>query len=68
MVQNSTVPVIETGTGNRHIYVDETADFEMALNIIENAKTQRIGVCNACESLVDIEALQRSFFRCWQLS
>lgn len=52
VVENSTVPVIETGTGNCHIYVDETADFDMALDIIMNAKTQRIGVCNACESLV----------------
>lgn len=52
VVQNSTVPVIETGTGNCHIYVDEFADMEMAVNIIENAKTQRYGVCNACESLV----------------
>ncbi len=52
VVQNSTVPVIETGTGNCHIYVDEYADMEMAVNIIENAKTQRYGVCNACESLV----------------
>ena len=52
VVANSTVPVIETGTGNCHIYVDETADFDMALDIIMNAKTQRIGVCNACESLV----------------
>ena len=52
VVENSTVPVIETGTGNCHIYVDESADFDMALDIIENAKTQRIGVCNACESLV----------------
>lgn len=52
VVENSTIPVIETGTGNCHIYVDETADFSMALDIIENAKTQRIGVCNACESLV----------------
>ena len=52
VVENSTVPVIETGAGNCHIYVDETADFSMALDIIENAKTQRIGVCNACESLV----------------
>ena len=50
VVQNSTVPVIETGTGNCHIYVDETADFDMALDILFNAKTQRIGVCNACES------------------
>lgn len=52
VVENSTIPVIETGTGNCHIYVDETADFTMALDIIFNAKTQRIGVCNACESLV----------------
>ena len=52
VVENSTVPVIETGTGNCHIFVDETADFKMALDIIFNAKTQRIGVCNACESLV----------------
>ncbi len=52
VVENSTVPVIETGTGNCHIFVDESADFNMALDIIENAKTQRIGVCNACESLV----------------
>lgn len=52
IVQNSTIPVIETGTGNCHIYVDEFADIDMAANIIYNAKTQRIGVCNACESLV----------------
>jgi glutamate-5-semialdehyde dehydrogenase len=52
VVDNSTVPVIETGTGNCHVYVDEYADFDMALDIIENAKTQRLGVCNACESLV----------------
>lgn len=52
VVNNSTVPVIETGTGNCHIYVDESADIDMAANIINNAKTQRIGVCNACESLV----------------
>ena len=51
-MRNSTVPVIETGSGNCHIYVDESADIEMAANIIFNAKTQRIGVCNACESLV----------------
>lgn len=52
VVNNSTIPVIETGTGNCHIYVDETADLEMAIDIIFNAKTQRIGVCNACESIV----------------
>lgn len=52
VVEKSTVPVIETGTGNCHVYVDEYADIEMAASIIENAKTQRLGVCNACESLV----------------
>lgn len=52
VVNNSTIPVIETGTGNCHIYVDEGADLKMAEDIIFNAKTQRIGVCNACESLV----------------
>ena len=52
VVNNSTIPVIETGTGNCHIFVDASADFDMALNIIENAKTQRTGVCNACESLL----------------
>lgn len=58
VVENSTIPVIETGTGNCHIYVDETADIDMAVNIIFNAKTQRIGVCNACESLVIHEQIK----------
>lgn len=52
VVKNATVPVIETGTGNCHIYVDESAKEKMAIDIILNAKTQRIGVCNAAESLV----------------
>ena len=52
VVNQSTIPVIETGTGNCHIYVDESADLTMAVNIIMNAKTQRVGVCNACESLL----------------
>ncbi len=52
VVENSTIPVIETGTGNCHTYVDKDADIDMAIAIIMNAKTQRIGVCNACESLV----------------
>ncbi len=52
VVENSTIPVIETGTGNCHIYVDEEANLTKAVNIINNAKTQRISVCNACESLV----------------
>lgn len=52
IVENATVPVIETGTGNCHIYIDKSADMEKALPIIKNAKIQRLGVCNACESLV----------------
>lgn len=52
VVENSTVPVIETGSGNCHVYVDKYADIKMAAEIIFNAKTQRISVCNACESLV----------------
>lgn len=60
VVENSTIPVIETGTGNCHIYVDEEADFDMAISIIMNAKTQRIGVCNACESLVIHEKIKDS--------
>lgn len=51
-VENASVPVIETGTGNCHIYVDKNADLDMARDIIFNAKTSRPGVCNACESLV----------------
>lgn len=51
-VQNATVPCIETGTGICHIYVDEAADLEMAVNIINNAKTSRPSVCNACEVCV----------------
>lgn len=61
VVENSTVPVIETGTGNCHIYVDESADFEMAINIIINAKTQRVSVCNACESLIVHRAIAKDF-------
>lgn len=58
VVENSTIPVIETGTGNCHVYVDEEADIDMAISIIMNAKTQRIGVCNACESLVIHEKIK----------
>lgn len=61
VVKNATVPVIETGTGNCHIYVDESADFQMAADIIFNAKTQRISVCNACESLVIHKNIVDSF-------
>ena len=52
VVENSTVPVIETGVGNCHVYVDSTADTEMAANIIYNAKTSRPSVCNAIETIL----------------
>ncbi len=61
VVNQATIPVIETGTGNCHVYVDETADFKMAAEIILNAKTQRISVCNACESLVIHKAVVDTF-------
>ena len=61
VVENSTIPVIETGTGNCHIFVDEDADLEKAIPIIINAKTQRIGVCNACESLLIHEKIAERF-------
>ncbi len=51
-VEQSTIPIIETGTGNCHVYIDEFADFAKAVNIVFNAKTQRYSVCNACESIV----------------
>jgi len=61
VVENSTIPVIETGTGNCHVYVDKEADLDMAADIIYNAKTQRIGVCNACESLVVHRDVREAF-------
>lgn len=61
VIENSTIPVIETGIGNCHVYVDEYADFTMALDIIDNAKTQRLGVCNTCESLVIHEKVSKEF-------
>ena len=61
VVNQSTIPVIETGTGNCHIYVDESADLDMALDIIFNAKTQRIGVCNACESTLVHRKIAKEF-------
>ena len=61
VTENSNIPVIETGTGNCHIYVDKDADLEKAIPIIINAKTQRIGVCNAAESLVVHEDIKDKF-------
>lgn len=60
VVTNSTIPVIETGTGNCHIFIDETADLTMAADIVINAKTQRVGVCNACESLLVHEKVKNA--------
>jgi len=61
VVMNSSIPVIETGTGNCHIFIDESADLEQAIGVIINAKTQRIGVCNACESLVIHKNIEKEF-------
>lgn len=60
-VENATVPVIETGTGNCHVYVHEAADLEKARAIVMNAKTQRTGVCNACESLLVDRSIAQAF-------
>ena len=60
-VENAKVPVIETGTGNCHVYVDKDADLEKALPILMNAKTQRTSVCNACESLLIHRAVADAF-------
>ncbi len=59
VVDNATVPVIETGAGNCHVFFDETADFDMALDIIDNAKRQRPSVCNAAETLLVHKAIAK---------
>ena len=61
VVNNATIPVIETGVGNCHIYVDKDADLQMAVSVVNNAKTQRISVCNACESLLIHESVLKKF-------
>lgn len=61
VVNNASIPVIQTGTGNCHVYVDAVADLNMAVDIIKNAKTQRIGVCNACESIVVHQSVAKEF-------
>ena len=63
VVENAKVPTLETGVGNCHIYVDSSAKIQMALDIIENAKTQRIGVCNAMESLVVNSDVSDEFYK-----
>lgn len=61
VLKESTIPVIETGAGNCHIYIDQDADLDMAFSIIRNAKLQRTGVCNACESLIVHEEIAEEF-------
>ena len=61
VVKNATVPVIETGTGNCHIYIDESADFDMAAKIVVNAKASRPSVCNAAEKLLINEKIADEF-------
>ncbi len=61
VVKNATVPVIETGTGNCHVYIDESADLDMGVSIIRNAKMSRPSVCNAAESLLVHEAVAKGF-------
>ena len=61
VVENSSVPVIETGVGNCHIYVEKSADVAKAINIVDNAKTSRPSVCNACETLLVDEAIAKEF-------
>jgi glutamate-5-semialdehyde dehydrogenase len=61
--ENANVPVITTGEGNCHVYIDESADINMALSIIENAKTQRTGVCNAMETLLVHSSIEDDFYK-----
>jgi glutamate-5-semialdehyde dehydrogenase len=61
--QNAKIPVIETGLGNCHLYVDASADLEMALNILENAKLQRVSVCNTCETLLVHQSIAETFLK-----
>lgn len=62
VVKNASVPTLETGVGNCHLYVDKYADIKKALKIFENGKTQRIGVCNALESLVVHKDIDQNFY------
>ena len=63
VIENATIPVIQTGEGNCHVYVDESADIDMAVNIINNAKTQRPSVCNAIENILVHEKTAPELFR-----
>ena len=70
VIENATIPVIQTGEGNCHVYVDASADLDMAVKIVDNAKTQRPSVCNAIENLLVHESIAPAFFaklkECWQ--
>lgn len=61
VVENSSVPTLQTGVGNCHIFVDDSASLEMAISIVKNAKAQRVGVCNACETLLVHENIAKDF-------
>ena len=63
VIENATIPVIQTGEGNCHVFVDESADLDMAVNIVNNAKTQRPSVCNAIESILVHEKIAAEFFK-----
>ena len=62
-MQHATVPVLETGTGNCHVYIDADADLQKAMDIVINAKTSRTSVCNACESILIHRGIRDSFIR-----
>ncbi len=62
VIENATIPVIQTGEGNCHVYVDASADLDMAVSIVNNAKTQRPSVCNAIENILVHEAVAEKFF------
>jgi len=63
VTKNATVPTLQTGEGNCHIFVDQSANLDQALEILDNAKTQRMGVCNACETLLVHENIKDSFLQ-----
>jgi gamma-glutamyl phosphate reductase len=66
VIKNATVPTLQTGEGNNHIYVDESADIQMAVNIIKNAKMQRVGTCNTVEKLLVHENIAESLLTALQ--
>lgn len=61
VVENSSVPTLQTGEGNCHIFIDESGDIDKAVSIVVNAKAQRVGVCNACETLLVHEGISTEF-------